>query len=130
MFKRHNQLFTALRVLLDMLLVGAAFWAAYALRFGSPRTWPYPELPRPVETLIVASLALIIWPLSLRALGLYRPQRQKTPLDEVFGVFKADRKSTRLNSSHGYISYAVFCLKKKKKIIPTSRSAMREIVNN
>src|SRR2546422_5310430 len=28
---------------------------------------------------------------------------------------QADRKSTRLNSSHGYISYAVFCLKKKKK---------------
>src|SRR2546422_6680316 len=28
-----------------------------------------------------------------------------------------DRKSTRLNSSHGYISYAVFCLKKKKKRI-------------
>src|SRR2546422_6203146 len=27
----------------------------------------------------------------------------------------SDRKSTRLNSSHGYISYAVFCLKKKKK---------------
>src|SRR5256884_1329984 len=27
-----------------------------------------------------------------------------------------DRKSTRLNSSHGYISYAVFCLKKKKNI--------------
>src|SRR2546422_6242831 len=29
-----------------------------------------------------------------------------------------DRKSTRLNSSHGYISYAVFCLKKKKKREP------------
>src|SRR3989449_7420603 len=29
--------------------------------------------------------------------------------------FTTDRKSTRLNSSHGYISYAVFCLKKKKK---------------
>src|SRR3989449_5522483 len=28
---------------------------------------------------------------------------------------QVDRKSTRLNSSHGYISYAVFCLKKKKK---------------
>src|SRR2546422_5606600 len=28
--------------------------------------------------------------------------------------FAIDRKSTRLNSSHGYISYAVFCLKKKK----------------
>src|SRR5687768_17664980 len=30
---------------------------------------------------------------------------------------RKDRKSTRLNSSHGYISYAVFCLKKKKKTI-------------
>src|SRR2546422_5615062 len=30
-------------------------------------------------------------------------------------VDQQDRKSTRLNSSHGYISYAVFCLKKKKK---------------
>src|SRR2546429_7151670 len=29
-----------------------------------------------------------------------------------------DRKSTRLNSSHGYISYAVFCLKKKTVILP------------
>src|SRR2546422_11389724 len=29
-------------------------------------------------------------------------------------VAHVDRKSTRLNSSHGYISYAVFCLKKKK----------------
>src|SRR2546422_7590896 len=28
-----------------------------------------------------------------------------------------DRKSTRLNSSHGYISYAVFCLKKKKETL-------------
>src|SRR2546422_2486528 len=35
-----------------------------------------------------------------------------------------DRKSTRLNSSHGYISYAVFCLKKKKthkSMVPRSR---------
>src|SRR2546429_2803065 len=31
-------------------------------------------------------------------------------------VAAIDRKSTRLNSSHGYISYAVFCLKKKKNI--------------
>src|SRR2546422_3410301 len=34
-----------------------------------------------------------------------------------------DRKSTRLNSSHGYISYAVFCLKKKKKQL-TSQHAI------
>src|SRR3989449_10001755 len=36
-------------------------------------------------------------------------------LDLAFGAEALDRKSTRLNSSHGYISYAVFCLKKKKK---------------
>src|SRR2546422_5172500 len=33
---------------------------------------------------------------------------------EVLKLILGDRKSTRLNSSHGYISYAVFCLKKKK----------------
>src|SRR3712207_8993828 len=33
-----------------------------------------------------------------------------------FGSVARDRKSTRLNSSHANISYAVFCLKKKKKI--------------
>src|SRR2546422_2989466 len=34
-------------------------------------------------------------------------------------LYDGDRKSTRLNSSHGYISYAVFCLKKKKRHTPT-----------
>src|SRR2546429_6887486 len=36
---------------------------------------------------------------------------------------RRDRKSTRLNSSHGYISYAVFCLKKKKNI--TTSNSLR-----
>src|SRR2546429_2991570 len=45
---------------------------------------------------------------------------------------RLDRKSTRLNSSHGYISYAVFCLKKKKNkntsvYIPTPMSNAREL---
>src|SRR2546429_5081470 len=35
-----------------------------------------------------------------------------------------DRKSTRLNSSHGYISYAVFCLKKKTHGRPRSRTTL------
>src|SRR5438105_5134064 len=37
-----------------------------------------------------------------------------------------DRKSTRLNSSHEWISYAVFCLKKKKKKKKTKRVESRE----
>src|SRR2546429_4077381 len=37
-------------------------------------------------------------------------------------VVTGDRKSTRLNSSHGYISYAVFCLKKKKTPTPQRKT--------
>src|SRR2546422_1206341 len=37
--------------------------------------------------------------------------------NRVCAVQSQDRKSTRLNSSHGYISYAVFCLKKKKNLL-------------
>src|SRR2546429_1083024 len=36
-------------------------------------------------------------------------------------VYSRDRKSTRLNSSHGYISYAVFCLKKKNHALVRAR---------
>src|SRR3712207_7982809 len=42
------------------------------------------------------------------AVGVDGPGRQRT----------GDRKSTRLNSSHANISYAVFCLKKKKTMVP------------
>src|SRR3989440_7661841 len=46
----------------------------------------------------------------------------KKLLAQRSGRFRCgDRKSTRLNSSHDQISYAVFCLKKKKKIKQTSR---------
>src|SRR2546422_8116523 len=43
------------------------------------------------------------------------PDGESAPLEPGAEVLLPDRKSTRLNSSHGYISYAVFCLKKKKK---------------
>src|SRR2546422_1812159 len=36
-------------------------------------------------------------------------------IDPRLFIEETDRKSTRLNSSHGYISYAVFCLKKKNR---------------
>src|SRR3989337_1588661 len=39
--------------------------------------------------------------------------------------YHLDRKSTRLNSSHGSISYAVFCLKKKKKSLKPTRRTSR-----
>src|SRR2546422_7156476 len=48
--------------------------------------------------------------LALALFAIWIASRPPTPA-KTYG----DRKSTRLNSSHGYISYAVFCLEKKKK---------------
>src|SRR3989449_7798675 len=88
-----------------------------------PTLFPYPPLSRSVRA---PDLGEPVAPLGVT-------QRREQPLDPFEpgahpGVLAAaqgeqasdrlsvgDRKSTRLNSSHGYISYAVFCLKKKKK---------------
>src|SRR2546429_3431580 len=59
-------------------------------------------------------------PLEAQRLGLVS---YATDLNPVAVLIK-DRKSTRLNSSHGYISYAVFCLKKKKKTAVFGRDAL------
>src|SRR3989449_8612647 len=50
--------------------------------------------------------------LTARALALWKEHERRWQRRLYHAI---DRKSTRLNSSHGYISYAVFCLKKKKK---------------
>src|SRR5258707_5289794 len=44
------------------------------------------------------------------------------PSDDSLGCYRIDRKSTRLNSSHANISYAVFCLKKKNKRLNSSHA--------
>src|SRR2546429_5538267 len=60
--------------------------------------------------------------------GVRADDPQAEPLhivDRATGLL--DRKSTRLNSSHGYISYAVFCLKKKKPSVRGDCSAARSL---
>src|SRR5207245_9708312 len=64
--------------------------------------------------------ALVPVPVQRRRRHRRRRRRQPPPPPRPH----QDRKSTRLNSSHGSISYAVFCLKKKKKIIS------RKSINN
>src|SRR2546429_6562340 len=80
--------------------------------------FPYTTLFRSLlEVLAMVTLA------GLGAMLFRRRIRRGSALALVFAGFctvlalptGADRKSTRLNSSHGYISYAVFCLKKKSK---------------
>src|SRR5256885_12194491 len=56
--------------------------------------------------LIVVALGLLQW----------RGIRWGSGFQDVTSTITADRKSTRLNSSHLVISYAVFCLKKKKQL--------------
>src|SRR5947208_14672031 len=58
--------------------------------------------------------ALPILPAFLQAL-VESPRLSVPPLAAIVEPAALDRKSTRLNSSHQIISYAVFCLKKKKK---------------
>src|SRR2546429_7236462 len=50
----------------------------------------------------------------MRQPGTFRPQAAHLTTHPALTRLRRDRKSTRLNSSHGYISYAVFCLKKKR----------------
>src|SRR2546427_9609706 len=67
--------------------------------------------------------ARLRWLVRVSAPGLWHQATR--PLDGVFVRLavcaQRDRKSTRLNSSHSQISYAVFCLKKKKTKQPTNQ---------
>src|SRR2546422_5950637 len=74
----------------------------------------------PYTTLFRSSLSLLPTELFLKPCLNVRRLFCLSPtyrfLDFLETGVRKDRKSTRLNSSHGYISYAVFCLKKKKNI--------------
>src|SRR5258708_8107000 len=83
--------------------------------------FPYTTLFRSIPTLKDWLVHLTIQPWMRRTA--FRPQRDET-FDEVSAADSetaVDRKSTRLNSSHQIISYAVFCLKKKKKQYQTTQ---------
>src|SRR2546427_3070008 len=54
------------------------------------------------------------WP-SRRRIRKHTTRRMRCPVSLASREVREDRKSTRLNSSHSQISYAVFCLKKKNK---------------
>src|SRR5256886_12904052 len=94
--------------------------------------FPYTTLFRSRMVLCAVSLTLMLGGCAyLSSLGVYKldinqgnyiTQDQVDKL-KVGQTRQQDRKSTRLNSSHSQISYAVFCLKKKKNMITHSHAA-------
>src|SRR5690625_6884575 len=95
-------------------------------RLGEVEIQPATEAPRkpPVPSGAAIAARRIRRPVLLLALPAIRPAllsvRVRAETDEpVPSAMRAgDRKSTRLNSSHVAISYAVFCLKKKSEVCP------------
>src|SRR5256884_8571472 len=87
-------------------VTGADVWlfqpaTAYRMRSGSDQSTPIPDdEPMAANAPNGAVLDYCL--------------KEKSVAPIQLQIFNRDRKSTRLNSSHGYISYAVFCLKKKK----------------
>src|SRR5690606_40836146 len=88
--------------MLGMALVGITVWSSLGFIGVSVMNAGIPDLPAPA----------VGWPLFSVLMVLYFSMAYL-----LLGSLFLDRKSTRLNSSHVKISYAVFCLKKKNKYI-------------
>src|SRR2546428_5825842 len=81
-----------------------------------PTLWRYRQAGLGLMTLLVGVGYFVVWTVfGLAAFLLAAPLARAVPIAVGVVVLLAgsDRKSTRLNSSHDQISYAVFCLKKK-----------------
>src|SRR3989475_4301976 len=99
----------------------SAFWTGFPFKLivallllaGQVHPWEGAGL----VTLLVVSVPIDIWAVGLTARTVFL-ERLGMEVRGPVGVslwWQGDRKSTRLNSSHSQISYAVFCLKKKKR---------------
>src|SRR3712207_6993324 len=79
------------------------------------------RLARPLPAASLHGLALWFW----HAPAAFEAALQSYALHALEHASFLDRKSTRLNSSHANISYAVFCLKKKQKTLRQQTNTMR-----
>src|SRR5256885_12237060 len=102
------------------IVIPVAFFFFFLMIRRPPRStlFPYTTLFRSPKIRIFEYPVFLplnpIWP---RAPQQSCNNQQRGPRNRAFRGLVADRKSTRLNSSHLVISYAVFCLKKKKENI-------------
>src|SRR2546422_6360925 len=83
---------------------------------GHHPDWPFEYYERVIAALHAARPEVQIKAFTAAEIDYFWRRSRIEPKDALTRLKAAgDRKSTRLNSSHGYISYAVFCLKKKNR---------------
>src|SRR2546430_8086346 len=90
--------------------------------------FPYTTLFRSIGQAIAVGLAAV--GADVAAVDLESPPQTRARVEAPTRRCLADRKSTRLNSSHSQISYAVFCLKKKKSTSCKSSTHMSAAVRD
>jgi Undecaprenyl-phosphate glucose phosphotransferase len=89
MFLRFQRFFTQLKVLLDLVMLLCAFGLAYSVRFWSHRLIPF-ESPSPWNnTIRTLATILVLYPLAISSVGLYRAGRTRSFMDELFGLSRA-----------------------------------------
>src|SRR2546429_5890111 len=109
---KASRVFTILFVIVMVLVVLGAVTLFQ-------RRAQYQALAKETETLAIPTVAVIHASVESAQEDLVLPGAMQAYVESP--IYARDRKSTRLNSSHGYISYAVFCLKKKTKHEPPPR---------
>src|SRR2546429_230715 len=101
----------------DEVITAPNSFIASALAISHAGATPvFADIDADSYTIDVAALEMAITPRTkaIIPVHLYGQPADMDPIMELAERHQLDRKSTRLNSSHGYISYAVFCLKKKR----------------
>src|SRR3712207_7915039 len=90
--------------------------------------FPYTTLFRSAST--VQGIFPLVFVILFVSSAFFPQELLESPIDVIAEYNPLDRKSTRLNSSHANISYAVFCLKKKKSIqfFKTKRTHSRSVI--
>jgi Undecaprenyl-phosphate glucose phosphotransferase len=93
-FSRFQGFYNSIKLLADLAVLQAAFWAAWWTRFHSGL--PHESIPPMQDTLTSLLMVLVVFPIAFRQANLYTTNRARTHIGEVFEIFKATLFATLL----------------------------------